>query len=169
MDSYRCITTVVKFTKNPFFNFRTLFQHCSRTSGQRYNAISLSCVASCKWNKMSDRQKAPYRKLAEICRRDQRPLYLTIEVRVPAVGLATWQPITQKYCTTVGDLRQQRWSKSDSSQMTGCQTKQTPQSFIQETKVVSGGTTVTYISDIQPDLNFGGYETNTTVLSKACI
>lgn len=111
---------------------------------------------------MDDHEKRPYRKLAEICRRDRRPFYLTVEIRVPTAGVAVWRPSCQRSRPNNfedSEMPQQWLQRKLENRDGGYETKSPVPLWSKAANVVGGGATA--IEDVQPDTNFGGYETST--------
>ncbi|XKL69003.1 hypothetical protein PGB90_006772 [Kerria lacca] len=133
--------SLVKITKNSFFNFRAFYKHTSRMGGPRNNAVNLSINASHEWNSMEDDRKKPFRELAHICKINGgksffvNAEYLVMFVRHPEC------------------FRLNNYTLRPIRNMMHIKAIQHPSSY--KPKLV------TICESPQPHVNFGGYETMT--------
>ncbi len=136
--------TAVRVTKNPFFNFRILLKYRRGVVAARSSAATLSTVASREWNAMSDHQKIPYRKLADICKSKGKPFLASLQHLLTFVEF----PDNNSFNEHVARVRP----------LTGA---------VNSTAIKGGGNPFSKASpdprqfeSPQPYVNFGGYDTS---------
>lgn len=72
--------TMIKITRNPFFNYRTLVRHRLQTAAAAsLNAIVVSTVAGREWSALDEQQKRPYRRLAHLSQMNGGPFFVQLE------------------------------------------------------------------------------------------
>lgn len=148
--------TMIKITRNPFFNFRTLVRHGvggAVTAGR--NAIALSTMAGREWSALDEQQKRPYRRLAHLSKMNGGPFFVRLE------HLRTF--LRYPECVHNNEYLA-RIRKPSSAKAAGGSGHRGPELPAAEPQPAPKTTVRLDGASPQPDVNFGGYD----VASKAC-